>query len=590
MFKPDNEKLVALLDKVQNYELQLPEFQREWVWEDNRIRSLLASLTLGYPIGAIMLLETGGNYSFKCKSVAGSGNANKEPNRMILDGQQRITSTFLSMRCKNHVNTVNEQKKPIRRYYYLDIEKALDSTIDREEAIIAVNENKKIMADIGRTTVLDLSQEQFEFDKKMIPFNILTVSSEINAWRNKYQEYHNFNPDIIKQYQKIDELIIQPLLNYDIPIINILKDTPKEAVCQVFENVNTGGVPLNAFELLTASFAADNYDLKSDWESIRSQLSVYPTLKEFDNMSFMTSIVLLVEYKEGRTLSCKKKDILNLMSSEYIKYKNDLVNGLKIMYDILVDMCIFSSNDIPYGTQLIPLSVVCAIVGNKVYDVTVKNKIKQWYWCGVFGELYSSANETRYVLDVPQLINWLTTQNSIVPKTVSDCNFSTMRLIGLQTRNSAAYKGVNALILCNNAKDWISSSQMAVTNYIADRADIHHIFPKDYCETMNYDKKKWDSVINKTPLFFVTNRYIGGVAPSKYIERIINSRHIDESNLKQYVESHAINYDLLKNDNFNDYIIDRAKQILNLIEFNTGKKITDRNSQEVIDEFGCSLS
>ena len=69
MFKSDNEKLSVLLDKIEVHDIQLPDFQRGWVWEDTRIRALLASLTKGFPIGAIMLLEAGGNYHFKCKNV-----------------------------------------------------------------------------------------------------------------------------------------------------------------------------------------------------------------------------------------------------------------------------------------------------------------------------------------------------------------------------------------------------------------------------------------------------------------------------------------------------------------------------------------
>lgn len=67
-----------------------------------------------------------------------------------------------------------------------------------------------------------------------------------------------------------------------------------------------------------------------------------------------------------------------------------------------------------------------------------------------------------------------------------------MRLIGLQTKNSAAYKGIIALILSNNAKDWISSTEMSITNYIEERSDIHHIFPRYYYEQQNYDKKKME--------------------------------------------------------------------------------------------------
>ena len=60
-----------------------------------------------------------------------------------------------------------------------------------------------------------------------------------------------------------------------------------------------------------------------------------------------------------------------------------------------------------------------------------------------------------------------------------------MRLLSLQTKNSAAYKGITAIIMQNNAKDWISGTGMSVTNYIEERSDIHHIFPQDYCEKLD---------------------------------------------------------------------------------------------------------
>ena len=48
-FDSTKETLKKLLEKVQEGGIQLPEFQREWVWEDDRIKSLLASVSLSYP-------------------------------------------------------------------------------------------------------------------------------------------------------------------------------------------------------------------------------------------------------------------------------------------------------------------------------------------------------------------------------------------------------------------------------------------------------------------------------------------------------------------------------------------------------------
>ena len=588
MFKSDNELLSSLLDKVENHDIQLPDFQRGWVWEDNRIKALLASLTLKYPVGAIMFLESGGDFHFKCKNIEGSGDEYKNPESMILDGQQRMTSTFQAMRSKNAVSTWSDQKKAIKRFYYLDIEKALNTTTDRIDAIISVDENKQIRGNIGRDVLLDLSTEELEFKNKMIPFNKMTQANEINEWRNKYQDYYNFEPNIIKEYQQIDTNIIQPILNYRIPIIKVLKKAPKEAVCQVFENVNQGGVPLTVFELLTATFAADNFDLKEHWNKVKEIFEQYETLKKFDNTSFLIAMTLLISMRKNSTVSCKRKDVLNLDYKDYEKNEEDLVNGFKKAYKLLVEMNIYSVYDIPYSTQLIPLAVICTLLDKEFENSSIKEKIKQWFWCGVFGELYGGANETRYALDVKQVYDWIKGKEEL-PKTINDCNFNTMRLLGLQTKNSAAYKGIMALILGNKSLDWINGGEMGLQTYLDERTDIHHIFPQDYCIKMNYDKKKWNSIINKTPLYFSTNRYIGGVAPSDYINKIEKNKKIDKDKIKIYVESHLIDYNLLYSNNFEEHIIIRAINILNEIEKATGKKITDRSSEDVVRYFGRKL-
>ncbi len=53
------------------------------------------------------------------------------------------------------------------------------------------------------------------------------------------------------------------------PVITLDKSTPREAVCKVFENVNTGGVPLTVFELVTATYATNEFDLRKDWEKCK---------------------------------------------------------------------------------------------------------------------------------------------------------------------------------------------------------------------------------------------------------------------------------------------------------------------------------
>ena len=64
--------LSQIMDEVNLGKIQLPEFQRDWTWDDNRIRGILASLSQGYPMGAIMRLQYGNpDIRFKYRTING---------------------------------------------------------------------------------------------------------------------------------------------------------------------------------------------------------------------------------------------------------------------------------------------------------------------------------------------------------------------------------------------------------------------------------------------------------------------------------------------------------------------------------------
>lgn len=125
--------------------------------------------------------------------------------------------------------------------------------------------------------------------------------------------------------------------------------------------------------------------------------------------------------------------------------------------------------------------------------------------------------------------------------------------------------------------------------YKSENIDIHHIFPKDYCEKNNYPKSKWNSVVNKTPITYSTNREIGGAAPSKYLHRIEEKGKVDTPTLNDYVKTHWIDVNAIRNDDFDDHIICRAIILLDKIAAAMGKNIAGRDSEEVVAAFGKKL-
>lgn len=596
-FRTAEPALKDVLDAIAKGETQLPDFQRGWVWDDNHIKSLIASLSLSYPIGAVMFLEAGG-VPFKPRLFEGVIlEPAPKPRILVLDGQQRLTSMYLSLRSGLPVKTKTEKGAEVNRYYFLDMAKCLDPAEDREDAVKSVPETFKVTSDFGRKIDLDLSTPDLQFAQKMFPIALMFDTQGFMQWKMGYATHHaNESPPMLFLMQFEQEIWLR-FQQFKVPAIELTQDTPREAVCQVFEKVNTGGVTLTVFELMTATFAAvpGDFNLREDWDARKERLTAkHDVLEAVDGTSFLTSVTLLASYRRHLAsetklaVSCKKIDVLRLELAEFKHLQGVTELGFKKAAELLAEEKIFDVRSLPYGTQLIPLAAICAHLGEKINQHGVKQKILRWFWSGVFGELYGGANETRFGIDLPDVVLWI--GGGAEPRTIRDANFSPNRLLSLQSRLAAAYKGLAALLMKNGGKDFASGTPIDLNTYFNNAIDIHHIFPRVWCENNKLPREKWNSVVNKAPLAASTNRFISGDAPSIYLARIQKSRDVSSENLDEFLKSHLVPIPELRSDDFDGFIRQRASALLGLIESATGKSISGRDSEETIKAFGGSLT
>ena len=541
MFKTDPVSLKELLDNVDSGKIQLPDFQRGWVWDDDRIRGLLASISRGFPVGAIMTLEAGGEIRLKSRMIEGAEeNASTHPDSFLLDGQQRLTSLYQSLRHEDAVDTHDNRGRRIRRWYYINMLAAMDPMIDREDAIVSVPEDKKETRNFGREIVRDLSSRALEYEQHMIPTERMLDSSSswllgyIGHWEGRNDEHPEGGG--VAFFDRFNNEVKNAFANYSLPVISLGKETPKEAVCTVFEKVNTGGVTLSMFELVTASFAAqdDNFSLREDWDRRRNRLhNSFGSLQGIEGDQLLQAVSLLSTQKrrraaiaEGRPLNripainCRKTDILSLEVSDYHEWADRVENGFVKAAKFLHSQFIFTKYDVPYTTQLVPLASLYVELGSELEPAIAKEKLERWFWSGIFGEVYGGAVETQYGLDLAQVAAWV--RGEAVPALVSEASFIPERLLSLRTRNSAAYKGLYALQMKSGAADWRTANQLALATWHQDNIDIHHIFPVAWCNRSDppIPPRLHNSIINKTPIDATTNRRIGGNSPSVYLRRL----------------------------------------------------------------------
>lgn len=577
-------QLKDLIKKIDDGELQIPDFQRGWVWDDKQIKSLIESVIRGFPINSIMLLECdAANKKFSCKPIEGV-TTSTAPSYLILDGQQRLTSLYGALRSQAPVKFTDGDE----RYYYLDMKKAVESiknSVNVENMIISVPANKK--AKFGDKT-LDLSTPEKEYAANMFPLNQLFKS----GWIVKYTLR---NPSEEKFIEDFQELVLNACPGYEVVYVKLEKTTPIAVVCKIFEKVNTGGTELTVFELLTAILAAYpdvKINLPADWRQIQKKFSTVPNssvLSVVNSTYFVTALTLLATYENSgrKNPACTRDDILNLKGSDYLKYRDYIVEGFLAAAKFLDDQSIRLKDYLPYPTQFIPLAAIFAEL--KLRGITpITDKIRQWYWCGVFGESYRAAQETRYGRDISEITAWF--DSGILPKIINETQMSALRLMRLKTRTSAAYKGVMSLIFKVDAKDFITGEDMSTSAAYMEKIDVHHIFPKNYCKEREFNADAVDSVANRTPILSRTNKIIGDNAPSKYLDKIEALSGHSGKDVDTFLESHLADAVFCRADNFDAFVVDRAKKILNKIEQFTGRPISDRDSQDIVTIFGASLA
>jgi hypothetical protein len=594
-FRTDEPHLHELLAEVHKGHIQLPDFQRGWVWDDEHIRALIASVSLSYPIGAVMLLETGGEgIRFKPRPFEGvEPSGLVAPSKLALDGQQRLTSLYMSLRSGKPVPTRTEKGKDIQRVYYLDMRACLEPEIDRVDAVRSFSPDRVLRSDFGRQIDLDISSADKEYEAGLFPLDILFEPTRAAPWKRGYRKFHDNSDEKMDLLERFEEQIVMRFQTYKIPVIVLRRETPKEAVCQVFEKVNTGGVSLTVFELVTATFAADDFPLRRDWDERAERIKdKRPVLHDVGGTDFLTAVTLCSTYRRhmgGKgAVGCKRKDILKLTLDDYKSHADAVEQGFGRAARFLSREHVYDTKGLPYHTQLLPLSVICAALGDEFERDPVRQKLARWYWSGVFGELYGSASEARYSFDVSEVLAWIRADGG-EPRTIQQSNFAPVRLLSLQNRLSAAYKGLMARLIDAGSHDFMSGDAIALTSYFELDIDIHHIFPRAYCEKSGLDRSRWNSVVNKAPLSARTNRIIGGHKPSTYLSTIEKSHGVEAERLDAILGTHLIDPLILRNDAFDAFIRDRAVKLLDLIERTTGKQVTGRDSDETIAAFGSAL-
>jgi hypothetical protein len=295
-FKTNPWPLETLLAQLRTGKIVLPQFQRSFVWDAGDIDLLLTSLAKDYPAGSLLFLRVDPSNPLAWRPVEGIDvQSSAEPDYLVLDGQQRLTSLFYALTGQG------------RHRFFADVRRLHEGDTDGGIFWMWRREVERRHAD----------EREVQFANDWLPLTKLIGPDADTFWLMDYLRYHadeGVDEALLRtRVQEVDAQYLRTLRNYQFPVIELPADTDLEAVCQIFETLNKTGVRLTVFDLLTARFWPLGIDLRHMWEHA---LSTYPLLggEEFG----VDPVTVLQAVSLRRAGVCRRSDLLLLTDAGFV--------------------------------------------------------------------------------------------------------------------------------------------------------------------------------------------------------------------------------------------------------------------------------
>ena len=265
----NNQSMPALLEAVREGRYAVPLFQRPFVWTRNQTYSLLDSICRNYPIGSLLVLENGDGIEFKYRSLANVPLADEDPSEheeeesvvplyFVLDGQQRLTSlAHLLLNASREIE------------YFVDLDKMHRAFIDCESDEPNWIVYRKRSSTKGGQSKGKLLRTDEIMERESCEI-VVRKYYDTKAMKERHGE-----EDLLKYSARVNGRF-EVIRNFQVPIVSLEASQPLEAVCRIFETINSTGMRLTTFDLAVAKFYPEP-ELRSLWEMTEEK---YESIRE----------------------------------------------------------------------------------------------------------------------------------------------------------------------------------------------------------------------------------------------------------------------------------------------------------------------
>jgi len=540
--KPDDITFRDLISGIASCRIQIPPFQRSFVWSANDIRYLLDSIYRGFPIGSFIFWKTSrklphtrniGDIILNDKDISSGTEI-----AYVLDGQQRITSLYAA------VEGSRIEDEHFRFLFDLAGKKFIVSKTEDEN---------------------DGDWQERDVEKLQIPIGTIFTES-----RASYSQIIRKYPE---EYAEVLDNLYDRFVSYRFSAINVIdqesadSETQKKSVKQVvdmFSRINETGKKLTVVAKMVARCWGEGFDLRESLDNFFEQNEELEAIRE---ETYLQATSVILNYRK-----CQSKVIWEKTDIPKLKKEWDNINqAFLLAIDFLkTKLHIRKLDYVPFDAVLVPLTYLFYKKHELNHEQTVI--VEQWFWLACLSNRYSATVESKIEKDCESFDELL---EGKVPEFKYYIDWETLkaRLIeqDYYLRN-AFVKTVLSLYSYACPKNLVDGRDVSLEGVFSgySKHNLHHIFPQAYLRNNKpEDKNFFDSIVNIMFIPAITNQGIKDKAPSAYLPDLRGTN----AEFKDILDHHyipSLEKSRLLEDDFTGFLDYRADQIFRAFRVCTG--------------------
>lgn len=471
---PSNPRLSSLLSDVARGNIKIPVFQREYVWTDEQIMSLLDSIYHGYPVGSLLLWST--KEALKHERNVGGFELPKTPEdypvNYVLDGQQRLTTLYGVF--NSDAKTADpELADRFNVCFVPDVEQFLHYS----EADPAKSINLRVILDTTK-----LLPELKRFDDK--------ANTVIARLTERFKDY-------------------------EFPVVTI-KDRSNQEVCRVFQRINSSGTSLSTLELLAAWTWSDQFDLRKEIETVLDKLSD-KGYEQLDETLLMRSLAAVVLDR------IEADELVDVRPEALIEGMLRLKQAIYATIDFLEkELQIKNVIFIPFPIMIVPLVKFFALTQKP--NAAQMRALKRWFWFVSFTQRYKAGTNVAVMEDLGAM-----KELAKNPAVFDGLNAAVDPNLFMKTWriNSTVAKATICMLAQFSPRSFLSNNLVDLSNAMSayNSREFHHVYPKAYLATQGIAFHESNIIANVCFLSSADNRMISDSSPADYMPKI-DRKHV----------------------------------------------------------------